>query len=132
MECLKLVATAPFVNKRIGYLALMLLLDEKQEVLMMATNAIKVDIESNNPYVIGVALAALGSIGSGEMCMDLASTVSLILKCESGSGTAGGASVGSGQINTKVCSSTYVRKKALLCSIRIVKKLKKMIERDGA
>ena len=121
MECLKLIATSSFVNKRVGYLALMLLLDEKQEVLMMATNAMKVDIESNNPYVVGIALSALGSIGSTEMCCDLAVNVSAILKCSSTS-TGGGAA----GINVKVCSSTYVRKKALLCSIRVVKKLKKM------
>lgn len=121
MECLKLVATSSFVNKRVGYLALMLLLDEKQEVLMMATNAMKVDIESGNPYVIGIALSALGSIGSMEMCCDLAVNVSAILKC-----TPEGGGGGSGGINVKVCSSTYVRKKALLASVRVIKKLKKM------
>ena len=122
MECLKLVATSSFVNKRVGYLALMLLLDEKTEVLMMATNAMKVDIESGNPYVIGIALSALGSIGSTEMCCDLAVNVSAILKCT----PEGGGGGGGGGINVKVCSSTYVRKKALLASVRVIKKLKKM------
>ena len=81
--------------------------------------------------MIGVALSALGSIGSGEMCMDLASTVSSILKCDAQSSSNNGSAVGVGQINPKVCSSTYVRKKALLCSIRVVKKLKKMSESHG-
>ena len=41
MECLKLI-TSPFYNdKRVGYLGLALLLDEKQEVLTLVTNTLQ-------------------------------------------------------------------------------------------
>jgi hypothetical protein len=56
--------------QRIGYLGLMLLLDERQEVLMLVTNSLKMDLNNEkNPYIVGLALAALGNICSaGEAC----------------------------------------------------------------
>ncbi|KAL6969480.1 hypothetical protein U1Q18_029192 [Sarracenia purpurea var. burkii] len=92
MECLKLIASAGFPEKRIGYLGLMLLLDERQEVLML--------------YIVGLALCALGNICSAEMARDLAPEVERLMQFR----------------------DPNIRKKAALCSIRIIRKVPDLAE----
>ncbi|XXG73082.1 hypothetical protein AAC387_Pa07g2060 [Persea americana] len=106
MECLKLIASAGFPEKRIGYLGLMLLLDERQEVLMLVTNSLKQDLNHGNQYIVGLALCALGNICSAEMARDLAPEVEKLLQSR----------------------DQNIRKKAALCSIRIVRKVPDLAE----
>ncbi|CAA2958214.1 AP-1 complex subunit gamma-2-like [Olea europaea subsp. europaea] len=106
MECLKLIASPGFPEKRIGYLGLMLLLDERQEVLMLVTNSIKQDLNHTNQYIAGLALCALGNICSAEMARDLAPEVERLLQFR----------------------DPNIRKKAALCSIRIIKKVPDLAE----
>ncbi|PON59284.1 Adaptor protein complex AP-1, gamma subunit [Parasponia andersonii] len=98
MECLKLIASAGFPEKRIGYLGLMLLLDERQEVL--------IDLNHSNQYIVGLALCALGNICSAEMARDLAPEVERLMQFR----------------------DPNIRKKAALCSIRIIKKVPDLAE----
>ncbi|XP_028052584.1 AP-1 complex subunit gamma-2-like isoform X3 [Camellia sinensis] len=106
MECLKLIASTGFPEKRIGYLGLMLLLDERQEVLMLVTNSLKQDLNHFNQYIVGLALCALGNICSAEMARDLAPEVERLLQFR----------------------DPNIRKKAALCSIRIIKKVPDLAE----
>mmetsp|Transcript_58552 Transcript_58552/g.130822 ORF Transcript_58552/g.130822 Transcript_58552/m.130822 type:complete len:832 (+) Transcript_58552:32-2527(+) len=101
MECLKLIASSKFPEKRVGYLGLTQLLDENTEVLMLVTNSIKNDTSSDNQYVTGLALCALGNIGSNEMCRALAREVEQMM----------------------TSSNPYLRKKAALCAMRIIRKV---------
>jgi len=49
IECLRLVSRPGFAEKRIGYLALMVIMDERQETLMLVTNAIKMVSARHRP-----------------------------------------------------------------------------------
>ncbi|KAI5419683.1 hypothetical protein KIW84_043736 [Lathyrus oleraceus] len=106
MECLKLISSPGFPEKRIGYLGLMLLVDERQEVLMLVTNSLKQDLNHTNQYIVGLALCALGNICSAEMARDLAPEIERLLQFR----------------------DPNIRKKAALCSLRIIKKVPDLAE----
>jgi len=106
MEVLKLIASANFAEKRIGYLALGMLLDESTEVLTLVQNCLKTDLRHRNKFVVGLALTALGNIASTDITRDLASEVDCHLK------------------NT----NPYIRKKAALCAKRIFVKVPELVE----
>ncbi|KAF8318766.1 gamma-adaptin [Clavulina sp. PMI_390] len=101
IECLKLVASPRFSDKRLGYLGIMLLLDENQEVLMLVTNSLKNDMNHSNMYAVGLALCTFANISSEEMSRDLSNEIEKLL--------------GS--------SNTYIRKKAALCALRVVRRV---------
>ena len=78
----------------------MILLDERQEVTMLVTNSIKNDLAHKNRPAVA-SLCSLGNICTAEMARDVAPEVAGLLSSK----------------------SSYVRKKAALCAIRVVKKV---------
>ncbi|KAG9016713.1 clathrin associated protein complex large subunit [Tulasnella sp. 427] len=106
IECLKLVASPRFSDKRLGYLGIMLLLDENQEVLTLVTNSLKNDMNHSNMYAVGLALCTFANISSEEMSRDLSHEIEKLL--------------GS--------SNTYIRKKAALCALRVVRRVPDLLE----
>ncbi|CRH01370.1 AP-1 complex subunit gamma, putative [Plasmodium relictum] len=100
IECLKLIASNKFSYKRIGYLGLTILLDENTDILMLVTNSIKNDLRNSNQYINGIALCALGNIANSEMCSSLSHEILDMINI----------------------NNPYIKKKATMCAIRILKK----------
>ncbi|KAK4152944.1 adaptin N terminal region-domain-containing protein [Chaetomidium leptoderma] len=101
IECLKLLASPRFADKRLGHLATSLLLDENQEVLTLVTNSLKNDLSHSNQYVVGLALCTLGNIASVEMSRDLFAEIENLIST----------------------ANPYIRRKAALCAMRICRKV---------
>lgn len=103
---MKLVASPHFPEKRIGYLGMMLLLSEQADVLMLATNSLKNDLNSDNRFIAGLALCAIGNLATADMSRDLAPEVDKHLSS----------------------SKPYLRKKACLAMARCLTKCPDMVE----
>ncbi|GMH65663.1 hypothetical protein TL16_g04255 [Triparma laevis f. inornata] len=106
LECLKLIASPHFPEKRIGYLGLMLLLSEEADVLMLATNSLKNDLNHSNQFIVGLALCTIGNLATPDMSRDLATEVDKHLRS----------------------GSPYIRKKAALAMSRCLTKCPDMVE----
>lgn len=104
VECIKLIASSKFADKRVGYLALNQLLQEDAEVLTLAINSIKMDLSSPNPYVTELALNALASIGNIDMFKELHYDIERLMQSP----------------------VVTVRKKAVICAARMLRKLGQM------
>uniref|UniRef100_A0AAG5CYC9 AP-1 complex subunit gamma n=1 Tax=Anopheles atroparvus TaxID=41427 RepID=A0AAG5CYC9_ANOAO len=106
IECLKLAASAKYTDKRIGYLGAMLLLDERADVHVLLTNCLKNDLNSSTQFVVGTALCTLAAIASPEMARDLCNDVERLI----------------------VSSNAFLRKKAILCAFRFVRRVPELME----
>jgi len=106
LECMKLISSPHFPEKRIGYLGMMLLLSEEAEVLMLSTNGLKNDLNNDNKFVAGLALCTIGNLATADMSRDLAPEVDKHLKS----------------------AQPYLRKKACLAMARCLTKCPDMVE----
>jgi AP-1 complex subunit gamma-1 len=106
LECMKLIASPHFPEKRIGYLGLMLLLSEQADVLMLCTNSLKNDLNNSNRFIAGLSLCAIGNLATADMARDLAPEIDKHL----------------------TAPTPYLRKKACLAMSRCLTKVPDMVE----
>ncbi|CAN8071429.1 unnamed protein product [Agarophyton chilense] len=100
-ECIKLCASNKYNDKRIAYLGLMILVDETEQILMLITNSLQRDLQSDDVNIISLALNLLSDIASIEMVRDLLPQIETHLRAD----------------------DPYIRKKAALAAVRTVRKL---------
>ncbi|CAI4053471.1 hypothetical protein N7582_005730 [Saccharomyces uvarum] len=101
VESINLIASDDFVDKRLGYLAATLLLDESEDLLTLLTNMLNNDLHHPNKYAVSLALTSLGFLSSPELARDLYPDVENIIK------------------NSK---DPFLLKKALQCAAKLISK----------
>eukprot|EP00127_Corallochytrium_limacisporum_P005188 Clim_evm5s201 gene=Clim_evmTU5s201 len=72
----EVMSSTRYTLKRIGYLAAGQSFNSQTEVLMLTTNLIKKDLNSNNPLEVGLALTGLSEFMTPDLAADLANDIS--------------------------------------------------------
>lgn len=106
MTCVNLLASNKFSDKRIAYVALCVLMDERSEILLLTSHTIKKDLESMNQYIVAIALNAIGEVCTSDMCRDSAPEVVKLLSH----------------------SNPFIKKKAALAASKIIRKCPELLE----
>lgn len=106
MTCVNLLSSTNFTEKRIAYVALCVLMDEKRDVLLLTTSTIKKDLESSNQYIVAIALNAIGEICTPFMCRELAAEIIKLMNNP----------------------NPYIKKKAALACSKVIRKCPEFLE----
>uniref|UniRef100_A0AAV1UGZ0 AP-1 complex subunit gamma n=1 Tax=Peronospora matthiolae TaxID=2874970 RepID=A0AAV1UGZ0_9STRA len=106
MECVKLIASPYFAEKRMGYLGLILLLTDQEDVLTLVTNSVKNDLNNQNQFIVALSLMAVGNVASADMARDLVMDIDRHLRSD----------------------NEHLRKKAALAAIRVFTKVPDLVE----
>lgn len=107
VECMNALFIENFKLKVMAYLGLTIFLSEKSEVLMMATNRIRIDLEDpENDFVVALALRTFSEIADRNMTVDLFPNIQRLLNS----------------------GSKYIRKKAVIACIKILKKHPELVD----
>lgn len=107
IECLKLIVSKRYIEKKVGYLAIVQLMAEEDELTLMAISSVKADLASEQHNIVGMALCAVANAASADMCREVAHDV---LRLMSSSGHAA------------------IKGKAILAATRVVRKCPDLIE----
>lgn len=106
ISCVNLLASNKYSDKRIAYVALCVLMDEKSEVLLLTSHSIKKDLESSNQYIAATAMNAIGEVATPDMCRDSAAEI----------------------VKHMTNPNPYLKKKAALAASKIVRKCPELID----
>lgn len=107
IECLKLIVSKRFIEKKVGYLALVQLMAEEDELALMAISSVKADLASEQHNIVGMALCAVANAASSDMCREVARD---ILRLIGGS------------------KHASIKGKAILAAARVVRKCPDLVE----
>jgi AP-3 complex subunit delta-1 len=72
---IEVMSSTKFTFKRIGYIAATQSFHEGTDVLMLTTNMIRKDLNSQNMYEAGIALGGLSCFLSPDLARDLANEI---------------------------------------------------------
>ncbi|CCW67171.1 unnamed protein product [Phytomonas sp. Hart1] len=100
LEVINLLSQPDFSGRRIGYLALQIIMDENDEVLTLSENRMISDMANGSPLLQAVSLNAAANVASADMSCDIFEKVNRLLDS----------------------SNLYIRRKACLVALRIVRK----------
>eukprot|EP01063_Lacrimia_lanifica_P017473 TRINITY_DN24551_c0_g1_i1.p1 TRINITY_DN24551_c0_g1~~TRINITY_DN24551_c0_g1_i1.p1 ORF type:complete len:861 (+),score=335.13 TRINITY_DN24551_c0_g1_i1:61-2643(+) len=106
MECVQMMTSESYVEKKIGYLALSLLLDEKSELIMLVENQMLMDLQKGSNNHKAMALCAIGNIAGEDMARDLGNEVAQVFDL----------------------NNNNLSKKACLAGLRIIRRVPTMCE----
>lgn len=96
-QILEVMSSGNFQHKRIGYLAAIQSFKQEQDLLILATNQFKKDLNSHNHIEVGLALSGIATIVTPNLSKDI--TDDVVMKLNH--------------------SSAYIRKKAILTMYKI-------------
>lgn len=82
LEAVNLMASDSYMQKRVGYLAVGTLVDEQNDLLVLATHSVLKDLQARHPLVQALALSLIANKGSVEMCRSVGNEVAKLMGSE--------------------------------------------------